>query len=63
MADEVLAQLQPALGGVLFSEESQKGAQFVQLANARSIPLLFVLMLPALARRSHRTRARRRTRL
>ena len=28
-----------------------------------TIPLLFVLMLPALSRRSHRTRARRRTRL
>ena len=31
-----------ANNGILFSEESQKGAQFVQLANARSIPLLFV---------------------
>jgi hypothetical protein len=28
-----------------------------------TIPLLFVLMLPALSRRAHRTRARRRTRL
>jgi acetyl-CoA carboxylase carboxyltransferase component len=31
-----------ANNGILFSEESQKGAHFVQLANARSIPLLFV---------------------
>lgn len=28
--------------GVLFSEESQKAAQFIQLANQRDIPLLFV---------------------
>ena len=28
-----------ANNGILFSEESQKGAHFVQLANARSIPL------------------------
>ncbi|WP_406409942.1 acyl-CoA carboxylase subunit beta [Streptomyces halstedii] len=28
--------------GVLFSEESQKAAQFVQLANQRDIPLLFL---------------------
>jgi acetyl-CoA carboxylase carboxyltransferase component len=31
-----------ANNGILFSEEAQKGAHFVQLANARSIPLLFV---------------------
>jgi acetyl-CoA carboxylase carboxyltransferase component len=31
-----------ANNGILFSEESQKGAQFIQLAGARSIPLLFV---------------------
>jgi acetyl-CoA carboxylase carboxyltransferase component len=31
-----------ANNGILFSEESQKGAQFIQLANARDIPLLFV---------------------
>ncbi|GAA1385765.1 carboxyl transferase domain-containing protein [Pseudonocardia kongjuensis] len=31
-----------ANNGILFSPESQKGAHFVQLANARSIPLLFV---------------------
>jgi acetyl-CoA carboxylase carboxyltransferase component len=31
-----------ANNGILFSEESQKGAHFIQLANARSIPLLFV---------------------
>jgi acetyl-CoA carboxylase carboxyltransferase component len=31
-----------ANNGILFSEESQKGAQFIQLANARNIPLLFV---------------------
>ncbi|MCW2674919.1 MAG: acetyl-CoA carboxylase carboxyltransferase subunit [Frankiales bacterium] len=31
-----------ANNGVLFSKESQKGAHFIQLANARSIPLLFV---------------------
>jgi acetyl-CoA carboxylase carboxyltransferase component len=28
--------------GVLFSEESQKAAQFIQLANQRAIPLLFL---------------------
>ncbi|NEE27733.1 acyl-CoA carboxylase subunit beta, partial [Streptomyces sp. SID7982] len=28
--------------GVLFSEESQKAAQFIQLANQRDIPLLFL---------------------
>ncbi len=28
--------------GVLFSQESQKAAQFIQLANSRSVPLLFV---------------------
>jgi len=31
-----------ANNGILFSEESQKGAHFIQLANARDIPLLFV---------------------
>ena len=31
-----------ANNGILFSEESQKGAQFIQLANARAIPLLFI---------------------
>lgn len=31
-----------ANNGILFSAESQKGAQFIQLANARAIPLLFV---------------------
>jgi acyl-CoA carboxylase subunit beta len=31
-----------ANNGILFSEESQKGAHFIQLANARSVPLLFV---------------------
>ena len=28
--------------GVLFSEESQKAAQFIQLANQRDMPLLFL---------------------
>lgn len=28
--------------GILFSEEAQKGAQFIQLCNQRDIPLLFV---------------------
>ena len=28
--------------GILFSEESQKGAQFIQLCNQQSIPLLFI---------------------
>ena len=31
-----------ANNGILFSPESQKGAHFIQLANARSLPLLFV---------------------
>jgi acetyl-CoA carboxylase carboxyltransferase component len=31
-----------ANNGILFSEESQKGAQFIQLSNRRDIPLLFV---------------------
>lgn len=31
-----------ANNGILFSPESQKGAHFIQLANARDIPLLFV---------------------
>jgi acetyl-CoA carboxylase carboxyltransferase component len=31
-----------ANNGILFSEESNKGAHFVQLANARDVPLLFV---------------------
>jgi acetyl-CoA carboxylase carboxyltransferase component len=31
-----------ANNGVLFSEEAQKGAQFVQLCNFRAIPLIFV---------------------
>lgn len=31
-----------ANNGILFSEESQKGAQFIQLCNRRDIPLLFV---------------------
>jgi len=31
-----------ANNGVLFSEESQKAAQFVQLANRRAVPLLFL---------------------
>ena len=31
-----------ANNGILFSEESQKGAHFIQLANARDTPLLFV---------------------
>ncbi|MGV0739757.1 carboxyl transferase domain-containing protein [Mycobacterium syngnathidarum] len=31
-----------ANNGILFSQSSNKGAQFIQLANARSIPLLFV---------------------
>ncbi len=31
-----------ANNGILFSEESKKGAHFVQLANARGVPLLFV---------------------
>lgn len=31
-----------ANNGILFSEESQKGAQFIQLCNKREIPLLFV---------------------
>jgi acyl-CoA carboxylase subunit beta len=31
-----------ANNGILFSEEARKGAQFVQLANARGVPLLFV---------------------
>ena len=31
-----------ANNGILFSEESNKGAHFIQLANARDIPLLFV---------------------
>ncbi|MFP5308574.1 MAG: acyl-CoA carboxylase subunit beta [Actinomycetes bacterium] len=30
-----------ANNGVLFSEESEKGAQFIQLANQRDVPLLF----------------------
>jgi acetyl-CoA carboxylase carboxyltransferase component len=31
-----------ANNGILFSEEAQKGAQFIQLANRSNIPLLFV---------------------
>jgi acetyl-CoA carboxylase carboxyltransferase component len=31
-----------ANNGILFSEESQKGAQFIQLCNQRDIPLVFV---------------------
>jgi acetyl-CoA carboxylase carboxyltransferase component len=31
-----------ANNGILFSEESQKGAHFIQLANARDVPMLFV---------------------
>ncbi len=31
-----------ANNGILFSEESQKGAQFIQLCNRRDIPLVFV---------------------
>jgi acetyl-CoA carboxylase carboxyltransferase component len=31
-----------ANNGILFSEESNKGAHFIQLANARDIPLVFV---------------------
>jgi acetyl-CoA carboxylase carboxyltransferase component len=31
-----------ANNGILFSEESQKGAQFIQLCNRQQIPLLFV---------------------
>ncbi len=31
-----------ANNGILFSDESNKGAHFIQLANARDIPLLFV---------------------
>jgi len=31
-----------ANNGILFSEESQKGAHFIQLANRRDLPLLFV---------------------
>jgi acyl-CoA carboxylase subunit beta len=31
-----------ANNGILFSEESNKGAHFIQLANARGVPLLFV---------------------
>jgi acyl-CoA carboxylase subunit beta len=31
-----------ANNGILFSEESQKGAQFIQLCNRRDIPLLFI---------------------
>ena len=31
-----------ANNGILFSEEANKGAQFIQLANARDVPLLFV---------------------
>jgi acetyl-CoA carboxylase carboxyltransferase component len=31
-----------ANNGILFSEESQKGAQFIQLCNKRDIPLLFI---------------------
>ena len=31
-----------ANNGILFSEEANKGAHFVQLANARNTPLLFV---------------------
>jgi acetyl-CoA carboxylase carboxyltransferase component len=31
-----------ANNGILFSEESQKGAQFIQLCNKRDVPLLFV---------------------
>lgn len=31
-----------ANNGILFSEESQKGAQFIQLCNGRDIPLVFV---------------------
>jgi acetyl-CoA carboxylase carboxyltransferase component len=31
-----------ANNGILFSEEANKGAHFVQLANARGVPLLFV---------------------
>jgi acyl-CoA carboxylase subunit beta len=31
-----------ANNGILFSEESEKGAQFIQLCNQRDIPLLFV---------------------
>jgi acetyl-CoA carboxylase carboxyltransferase component len=31
-----------ANNGILFSEESHKGAHFIQLANARDIPLLFL---------------------
>ena len=31
-----------ANNGILFSEEAQQGAHFIQLANARDIPLLFV---------------------
>jgi acetyl-CoA carboxylase carboxyltransferase component len=31
-----------ANNGILFSEESQKGAQFIQLCNRRDLPLLFV---------------------
>jgi acetyl-CoA carboxylase carboxyltransferase component len=31
-----------ANNGILFSEESQKGAQFIQLCNRRDLPLVFV---------------------
>ena len=31
-----------ANNGILFSEESQKGAHFIQLANRRDLPLVFV---------------------
>ena len=31
-----------ANNGILFSEEANKGAHFIQLANARDVPLLFV---------------------
>ena len=30
------------VGGVLFSEEAQKAAQFIQLANQKDVPLLFI---------------------
>jgi len=31
-----------ANNGILFSEESQKGAQFIQLCNKRDVPILFI---------------------
>ena len=45
MSDSIVALLNDSLAndrGVLFSEESQKAAQFIQLANQVDLPLVFV---------------------